>query len=282
VQITGRIQTTGATNDDAHLLGNHEIDSINPAAQAARLGVPVYDTYMTLNAHQPGSSGVSALPEPDLSNPAGGVVAPQHFAYIIQWYLFALLALAAPFVMGRHEVRDAQQRFLGIDPGNEELGIEPRLDRPLQLTDGAPATGVLAVADSGTVATLGGTVARAGGPTRRQWQRAARLADRYGRSLGVGHDGPADQASRSHPTTRAPVAGHGPEFRNEVPDSQSRPHRSNDAYHGSYNDYLWQLAMADGATPSVSAPQLDEGSAPGPSSSRRERDGDDPSSTTEE
>jgi cytochrome oxidase assembly protein ShyY1 len=282
VQITGRLQTTGSANDNAHQLGFHEIDSINPAAQATRLGVPVYDTYLTLDAHQPGSSGVSALPEPDLSNPAGGVVAPQHFAYIIQWYLFALLALAAPFVIGRHEVREAQQRFLGIDPGNEEFGIELRHDRPLQLTDGAPATGVIAVAENGIVATKEGSVARAGEPTRQQWQRAARLADRYGRSLGVGHEGPAEQASISHGAGRAPVAGHGPEDRNELPDSRSRPHRSNDAYHGSYNDYLWQLAMADGATPSVSVPQVDDGSVPNQSNSTRERVGDDPSSATME
>jgi hypothetical protein len=27
-----------------------------------------------------------------------------------------------------------------------------------------------------------------------------------------------------------------------------------DAYHSAYNDYLWQLALADGATPPVSTP----------------------------
>jgi cytochrome oxidase assembly protein ShyY1 len=276
VQITGRLQTTGSKNDAASHLGNHEIDSINPAAQAARLGVPVYDTYVTLDAHQPGASGVSAAPAPDVSNPAGGVVAPQHFAYVIQWYLFALLALAAPFVMGRHEVRDAQQRFLGIDPGSEELGIEPGLDRRLQLTEGVPTTGVVAV-------TKNGTVERAGEATQRRWQRAARLADRYGRSLGVGHGGRADQAPRTRPTRRTPTAGHGPEVHNEVPNSRSRPNRSNDAYHGSYNDYLWQLALADGATPSVSVPRIDEGSVPTTlPNSTPQRGRDHPSSTTGE
>jgi hypothetical protein len=29
------------------------------------------------------------------------------------------------------------------------------------------------------------------------------------------------------------------------------PHRSADAYHASYNDYLWQLALADGGMPDV-------------------------------
>jgi hypothetical protein len=43
---------------------------------------------------------------PDLSNPAGGALEPQHFAYIVQWYLFAALALAAPFAMARAERRE--------------------------------------------------------------------------------------------------------------------------------------------------------------------------------
>jgi hypothetical protein len=30
--------------------------------------------------------------------------------------------------------------------------------------------------------------------------------------------------------------------------------RTSDAYHGSYNDYLWQLALADGAVPDVRLP----------------------------
>ncbi|HKC29785.1 MAG TPA: hypothetical protein VKB75_17350, partial [Jatrophihabitans sp.] len=36
-----------------------------------------------------------------------------------------------------------------------------------------------------------------------------------------------------------------------VRDSAAIPHRAGDAYHGSYNDYLWQLALADGEAPDV-------------------------------
>ena len=48
------------------------------------------------------------LPGPDLSNPAGGAEEPQHAAYVVQWYLFALLALCAPFVMAAAERRRDQ------------------------------------------------------------------------------------------------------------------------------------------------------------------------------
>jgi cytochrome oxidase assembly protein ShyY1 len=255
VQITGRLQTTGTKDDAARELSDGEIESINPAEQTARLGAPVYATYVTLNANQPGTSGVTVLPDPDLSNPAGGAVEPQHFAYIVQWYLFALLALAAPFAMGRSEVREAQRRFLGIDPRNDELGIEPgsEQDPRLQLTAGMPSGGEVAIGNSGTVV-------RPGEPTAEQWQRAAQLADRYGRSLGLGHAAPADQAAPSARTGKAPPIDHEDTARN----SAIRPHRSYDAFHGSYNDYLWQLALADGATtPTISVPE-DESYVPGP------------------
>jgi hypothetical protein len=69
------------------------------------LGGPVYYGYAQLAAGEPGTRGLVAIPPPDLSNPAGGALEPQHFAYVIQWYLFALLALAAPVVMARAETR---------------------------------------------------------------------------------------------------------------------------------------------------------------------------------
>jgi cytochrome oxidase assembly protein ShyY1 len=257
VLITGRLQTAGTAEDGAGELANGEIESINPAAQAARLGAPVYDSYVTLNANQPGATGVSVVPDPDLSNPAGGAYEWQHFAYIIQWYLFALLALAAPFVIGRHEVREAQRRFLGIDPGNEELGIESGNDQDQwpQLTDGVPSGGVMAVRDNGTLA-------RAGDPTLQQWQRAARLADRYGRSLGIGQVGPANQSSSTGGTGNARIVDRGHRVPNSVPSSATRPHRSYDAYHGSYNDYLWQLGLADGTMPSVFVARTEDSDTP--------------------
>ena len=61
--------------------------------------------YVELSDGQPGTSGLVAIPAPDLSNPAGGAVEPQHVAYVLQWYLFAMLALAAPVVIARSERR---------------------------------------------------------------------------------------------------------------------------------------------------------------------------------
>lgn len=105
VTVTARL-SAGETRDDRYAsLTQHQVESINPAEQAARLGGPLYNGFAQLEAHQAGTSGLQALPPPDLSNPAGGALEPQHFAYIIQWYLFAVLALAAPVVMARSEMK---------------------------------------------------------------------------------------------------------------------------------------------------------------------------------
>ncbi len=172
------------------------------------------------------------LPAPDLSNPAGGAVEPQHLAYVIQWYLFALLALAAPFLIARHEVREAQKHFLGIDPSREDFTEDaPALasgSEPLGLPAGAAgAAGALARRDSGALAV-------SGQPTAEEWERAARMADRYGRSLGVG------------------------KMTTGLRRSDPRPQARDNSYHDSYNDYLWELAMSDGAAPDVVVPNVIE------------------------
>jgi cytochrome oxidase assembly protein ShyY1 len=105
VTITARTHAPETRDDAAAQLTQRQVESINPAQQASRLGGAVYDGYAELEAHQPGTDGLVAIPKPDLSNPAGGALEPQHFAYVIQWYLFALLALAAPFVMARAEMK---------------------------------------------------------------------------------------------------------------------------------------------------------------------------------
>lgn len=105
VTVTARVQPAEIRNDRAAALGGRQLESINPRLQAVRLGTPVYAGYVELHDGQPGTSGLTVIPAPDLSNPAGGAVEPQHVAYIIQWYLFALLALAAPFAVARAETR---------------------------------------------------------------------------------------------------------------------------------------------------------------------------------
>lgn len=138
VTIRARVQPPYTTPDKAAGLPAGQIESINPVEQQRRIGGPVLDGYAELLAGQPGTAGVTPVPAPDLSNPAGGVPELQHLAYVVQWFLFAALALAAPIVMARADA--------GRPAG--ELDDEPS----------APA------------------------PTTPVEQRAARLADRYGRS----------------------------------------------------------------------------------------------------
>jgi hypothetical protein len=65
----------------------------------------VWPAYGVLIGGQPGTESLTVIPNPDLSNPAGGAVEPQHAAYVVQWFLFAALALAAPFVLATAERR---------------------------------------------------------------------------------------------------------------------------------------------------------------------------------
>jgi cytochrome oxidase assembly protein ShyY1 len=242
VRLTGRLETAATSNDRAGSLPDAQIASINPAQQAARLRNPVYQAYVKLSAHQPGSVGV--VTKPDLSNPAGGAYEAQHLAYIIQWYAFAVLALLAPFLISRSEVRDTRRKYLGIDPGEDEFGLaesDPTARLPLAAGSPSDVVDALAVRDAGEVA-------RHDAAARHLVARAERLSDRYGRSLGP--DGPG-AAPLPRPGRR------GRAYR-PVPNSASQPHRSSDGYHGSYNDYLWQLALADGDLPEVAFGPRDE------------------------
>ncbi len=262
-QVTGRLETPSTNTDEAAALDNDEITSVNPGEQAQRLKTPVVNAYLTLSGRQPGTAGLSLLAAPDLSNPAGGAVEPQHLAYIVQWYLFALLALAAPFAVARSEVRQARQSYLGIDPDAGDFGAE--LARPATALgpDGAAPDGAAIDGASDDRASVDGAVAvrergellrRAEAQTQRR-ERAERLASRYGRSLTSGHDWTPDPSgfdADAGPVTRAPDY--------VVANSADSPHRSPDAYHGLYNDYLWQLAMADGDIPRVAVPGDDPAS----------------------
>jgi cytochrome oxidase assembly protein ShyY1 len=227
VRISGWLQTPESGSDDFGQLPGREITSVNPSLQAARLGAPTFNAYLVLSAHQPGTAGVAALPKPSLSNPTGGASEWQLFSYVIQWYAFALLALAAPFLFARSEIREARRQYLGIDPGEEEFAApEPELAAP----DGG--TGEIAVRANAELALR-----------QAEWdarvERAVRLADRYGRSLGP------------DPLPARPPAARSAAVRSPVLDSSTDVHRSEDEYHAAYNDYLWELALADGDIPSA-------------------------------
>jgi cytochrome oxidase assembly protein ShyY1 len=134
--IVGRVMPAETASDKAAQLPAGQINSINAGEQSSRLGEQVYDGYVELSAGQPGAQGLVAIPEPDLSNPAGGAAEPQHLAYVIQWYLFAALALAAPIVMAR-----AERRRVSAELDDEALPITPADAKAARLADryGRPA-----------------------------------------------------------------------------------------------------------------------------------------------
>ena len=269
VRITGRLQTASSEDDRAATLGHGEIRSVNPTQQASRLSQPVYDAYVTLIAGQPGTSGVAVVPKPSLSNPAGGAYEAQHFAYIIQWYLFAVLALAAPFAMSRSETREAQRRFLGLEPGTRDFDRAlaaarrtARVGRPRARSReggigrrcgaGARHRRALGRAVTPWVATR----QPAGRPLRPFLRcRADDLAPDAFAPDGLA-PGPQSDDQITRPVARAghAIAVSEPVLGQDGPSSAGQPYRSPDGYHGSYNDYLWELAMADGNLPVGSVP----------------------------
>ncbi len=103
VAITGRVWPTESKPDRGAGLPRGQVESINAVDQAKRLDTRVLNGYAELLDGQPGGAGLTTIPPPDLSNPAGGAPELQHLAYVIQWFLFAALALAAPVIMARAE-----------------------------------------------------------------------------------------------------------------------------------------------------------------------------------
>jgi cytochrome oxidase assembly protein ShyY1 len=136
VSITGRVLPAETSPDQAAQLPAGQVDSVNPADQAARLATTVYDGYVELLGGQPGTQGLISIPDPDLSNPAGGAVEPQHIAYIVQWFLFAALAIAAPLVMARAEHRRAPRELDDETPTSpadaQSARLADRYGRPVR------------------------------------------------------------------------------------------------------------------------------------------------------
>ncbi len=82
-----------------------QVDRIDVPALTARRDAPAYGGYLELISSQPPQTALATLPGPDLSNPAGGAWEAQHLAYVVQWFLFAALALAAPFILALLDAR---------------------------------------------------------------------------------------------------------------------------------------------------------------------------------
>lgn len=239
VTIAGRLYPGSSKAERDGVLGHGEITAANPRAQSVRLAVPVFTAYAALRAHQPGAAGLHLLAGPDLSNPSGGAGEAQLMSYVVQWYVFALLALVGPFALARAEIRDARRRYLGVD--------DDAVQFDLQAPPAGPALGAGTPGGGGElVVRPGAGVARAGAVATARFEHAQHLADRYGRTLGP------DAA----PDARAAAAARRvePTFDSGARSSARVPHRSDDEYHGGYNDYLWQLALADGNIPDVVLP----------------------------
>lgn len=127
VTVTARIEPSDTADDKGRELSG-QVESVNAAQEAQRLDTTVYAGYAELLADQPGTAGLTVLPQPDLSNPAGGAIEPQHIAYILQWYLFAAIAVAGPLVLARAEARRDDEDAPGPDrPLDEREAREAKL-----------------------------------------------------------------------------------------------------------------------------------------------------------
>jgi cytochrome oxidase assembly protein ShyY1 len=115
VRITGRVQRSEAGGLGGGLPAR-QVSHVDVSALAERLRRPTYGGYVELVSSDPAETALVPLPAPDLGNPAGGAFTGQHLAYVVQWFLFALLALAGPVLLlhldrrSRRRERDATDR----------------------------------------------------------------------------------------------------------------------------------------------------------------------------
>ncbi|HEX5495819.1 MAG TPA: SURF1 family protein [Mycobacteriales bacterium] len=115
VSLTGRVFPSEASTGQRGL-PTGQIERINVPGLARRLGAVTYGGYVELISERPAEHGVRAMPAPDLSNPAGGAFEGQHLAYVVQWFIFAALALAAPPVLA---YKDAHRDDGDGPPGSD-------------------------------------------------------------------------------------------------------------------------------------------------------------------
>jgi cytochrome oxidase assembly protein ShyY1 len=81
-------------------LPGRQIERIDVPALASRDGdIAAYPAYGELISSTPSQPGLTPLPAPDLTNPAGGAYVAQHLAYVVQWFLFSGFALAGPVIL---------------------------------------------------------------------------------------------------------------------------------------------------------------------------------------
>ena len=99
VRVTGRLYPTETGGLGAGL-PDRQVSHVDVPALAARAAdAPAYGGFVELVESRPADTGLVPLPAPDLGNPAGGAFTGQHLAYVLQWFLFAALALAGPVIL---------------------------------------------------------------------------------------------------------------------------------------------------------------------------------------
>jgi cytochrome oxidase assembly protein ShyY1 len=98
VQVTVRLLPT-ETGGLGTNLPARQIQNIDVAALATKTGTTAYPAFGELISSVPAEQGLSPLPAPDLTNPAGGAFVAQHLAYVVQWFLFSAFALAGPVIL---------------------------------------------------------------------------------------------------------------------------------------------------------------------------------------
>lgn len=111
-------------------LPDGQIERIDVPTLAHRLGADTYGGYVEVMSERPAEHGVLSMPLPDLSNPAGGAFEAQHLAYVVQWFFFAALALAAPPVLAYRDLRrdDSEPPGPGAESDPDEPPVEPTRD----------------------------------------------------------------------------------------------------------------------------------------------------------
>ena len=124
VELTGRVYPSEPADDHRGLPAG-QIERIDVPGLADRLDAPTYGGYVQIVAQQPAEHGLRPMPEPDLSNPAGGAFEGQHLAYIVQWFFFGALALAAPPILAYKDARD-RVAGSGPDPTEPDPETDPK------------------------------------------------------------------------------------------------------------------------------------------------------------
>jgi cytochrome oxidase assembly protein ShyY1 len=104
VRVTGRVYPSESGGLGTGL-PPRQVARVDVPALAARLGTPTYGGFVELISSEPADTGLTPIPPPDLGNPAGGAFSAQHFAYVVQWFVFAAFALVGPVLLIRLDRR---------------------------------------------------------------------------------------------------------------------------------------------------------------------------------